>query len=323
MLLRYFAPLLLLGTLPALGQTLDESAGAYRMKVDTHLVDTTFTVRNARGELVTDLPQSAFHVREDGQEQSIRYFVTKRELPLSIGILVDESDSQDRFVKDHEKQIEAFLKDVMEPRDRAFAICFGNHLRLTSDWTNTAHDILDGIRQFDKGERSFPELANLGKDDSRVLGTALYDGVFTGVNEKLAPEAGRRRVLLIFSDGEENSSEHDLIDAIEAAQNADVLVYALRTTDVKHHQMNARNRYGMRVLDHITDATGGQAFDVRATKVEADFQSIAADLRSLYEIGYYSTNKERDRRFRKVTIQVDGEGLRVRARSGYTPKGRQ
>ena len=320
-MLLLIASLLVLGAAPSFAQTLEESSGAYRMKVDTHLVDTTFTVRNARGELVTDLPQNVFHVREDGAEQTIRYFVTKRELPLSIGILVDESDSQDRFVKEHEKQIEAFLREVMEPHDRAFAICFGNHLRLTSDWTNNAHDILSGIHDFDKGERSFPELADLGKDDARVLGTALYDGVFTGVQEKLAAEAGRRKVLLIFSDGEENSSEHDLIDAIEAAQNADVLVYALRTTDVKHRQINARNRYGMRVLDHMTDATGGQAFDVRATKVDEDFQSIAADLRSLYEVGYYSTNKERDRRFRKVTIQVDGEGLKVRARSGYTPKG--
>ena len=306
--------------MPLLAQSVEQSGDAYRLKVDSHLVDTTFTVRNAGGELVTDLPQSAFHVREDGLDQTIRYFVTKRELPLSIGIVVDESDSQDKFVKEHEKAIEAFLKEVVEPRDRAFVICFGNHLRLTSDWTNSPHDVLDGIHRFDKGDRSFPELADLGKDDSRVLGTALYDAVVTGVSEKLSKEVGRRKVLLIFSDGEENSSEHDLIDAIETAQNSDVLVYALRTTDVQKHHINARNRYGMRVLDHMTDATGGQAFDVRATKVNEDFQSIAADLRSLYEIGYYSSNKERDRRFRKVTIAVDGGEFKVRARSGYTPQ---
>lgn len=297
-----------------------QDGAAFRLKVDSHLIDTTLTVRDVHGELVPNLPEGAFHVTEDGSEQTVRYFANQRQLPLSIGILVDASDSQDKFVKDHEKEIEAFLREVMEPRDRAFAICFGNHLRLTSDWTNAPPEILQNIRSFNKGERNFPELADLGKDDSRVLGTALYDAVYTGVMEKMTTEQGRRKVLIIFSDGEENSSEHDLIDAIEAAQNADVLVYALRTAELKHGKMNARNRYGMRVLDHMTEATGGQAFDVHSTKVSADFQSIAADLRSLYEVGYYSTNKERDHRFRKVTIRVDGEGYKVRARSGYTPK---
>ncbi|MDE1156602.1 MAG: VWA domain-containing protein [Acidobacteriaceae bacterium] len=313
-----FATICLVGCGPVLRA--QEGGGGYRLRVDSHLVETNVLVRDSQGNLVTRLPQEAFHITEDGAEQQIRYFASRRELPLSVGILVDASGSQETFVKTHEKEIRLFLKSILEPRDKVFALCFGNHLRLTSDWTSDPDAVLDGIRRFNKGDRDFPELAVLPQGDERELGTALYDAIYTGVEEKLSTETGRRKVLVVFSDGEENSSEHDLLDAIEAAQNANVLVYSLRSAELHHGSLNARSRYGQRALNHLADETGGSSFDVQSTKVEADFASIAADLQSIYELGYYSTNKVRDRRFRKVTIQVEGEGYRVRARSGYTPR---
>src|SRR6202021_1225852 len=117
-----------------------------------------------------------------------------------------------------------------------------------------------------------------------------------------------RRVLIVFSDGEENSSEHDLVDAITAAQGADTLIYALRTTEHKEKDFDARDRYGMRVLDHLTEASGGRSFDVRQQDAKTIFASIATDLRSLYEIGYYSTNTQPDGTFRKVTFGGEGGG---------------
>ena len=290
---------------------------AYHLRVDSRLIDMSVIVRDAKGVPVTGLPQTAFHVREDGAPQTVRYFASQRELPLSIGLIVDASDSQQKFVKEHEKEIEGFLREVMEPRDHAFAVCFGNHLRMTSDWTNSAKAIIDGVHKFNKGDYDFPEL---GPKEERVLGTALYDAIYFPIEEKLASENGRRRVLIVFSDGEENSSEHDLIDAITAAQGADTLVYALRTTENKQDKMNARDRYGMRVLEHLSEASGGRVFDVRKEDSKAIFASIATDLRSLYEVGYYSTNKEQGKSFRKVTIEVEGEGLKVQARAGYVAR---
>ena len=165
-----------------------------------------------------------------------------------------------------------------------------------------------------KGNTDFPEL---GPKEERELGTALYDAVFYSVTEKLAGIHQRRKVLVVFSDGEENSSEHDLLDAIEAAQNADVLIYAIRYTELKHGKMDARDRYGVRALDHLTTQTGGKSFDFHATNLTQAFAEIAGDLRSLYELAYQSTNPTRDGTYRKVVIQTTRPGLAVRARTGY------
>lgn len=302
-------PVLLFAALPTMAQQ------PYQLRVDSRLVQITLTVRDTAGKLVTSLPQSQFHLREDGIPQTIRYFATERQLPLSIGLLIDASGSQDKFVKEHEKEIEAFLASILEPRDHAFAVCFGNHLRLCSDWSADPHAILDGIHRFNKGDRTSPEI---GPIEDRELGTAVNDAVYFSIADKMKEETSRRKVLVIFSDGQENSSEHDETDAIAQAQSADTLVYALRTTENKPSKQNARDRYGMRLLNHLTEATGGRAFDVREEKPTAIFNSMAADLRSLYELGYYSTNTAHDGTFRKVVVAVDGEGLTPRARAGYT-----
>ena len=99
-----------------------------------------------------------------------------------------------------------------------------------------------------------------------------------------------------------------------------MLVYALRTTENKEKKMTPRDRYGMRLLDHLTEATGGRSFDVRAMPTKTIFASIAVDLKSMYEVGYYATNTAHDHSYRKVTIHADGDGLQVRARSGYTSR---
>lgn len=293
----------------------------FSLKVESRLIESTVLVRGADGKPVTGLPQTAFHITEDGAPQTVKYFAAQRQLPLSIGLIIDASDSQEKFVKEHEKEIEGFLKEVMEPKDHAFALCFGNHLRLTHDWTNSAADIVDSVHAFNKGDRSGPELGPVYTDKTgRELGTALFDAIYYPITERMATERQHRRVLIILSDGEENSSERDQIDAIEAAQSADTLVYSLRTTEHKAKDMTARDTYGMRVLNHIAEATGGRSFDVAREKTKDIFASIAADLKSLYEIGYYSTNTRHDHGFRKVTVDVDGDGLQPQTRTGYVSR---
>src|SRR3984957_16440358 len=148
--------------------------GLPTIQVETHLIDTALSVHDSEGRIVTGLTKEDFTVVEDGVPQKIRFFAHDNQLPLSIGLIIDESGSQDKFVKEHEKDIEAFLRRVLEPSDQAFAVCFGNHLRLVSDSTSSAPAIMDGIRSFDKGDTDFPEL---GPKEKRELGTALYDAV--------------------------------------------------------------------------------------------------------------------------------------------------
>ena len=287
----------------------------FTYRTETHLIDTTMSVRDAQGGLVQGLTQGDFRIVEDGVPQTVKFFAHDRELPLSVGILLDESGSQDKFVKAHEHDIEQFLKEVLEPQDEAFAVCFGNHLRLVSDLTHSSQALADGVRAFDKGNTNFPEI---GPREDRELGTALFDAVYFSVHEKMQGKTGRRKVLLLMTDGEENSSEHDLIDAIRAAQESNVLVYALRYTDMHHGKMSARDRYGVRVLDHLSSQTGGRTFDVKTVPVHRAFADIAGELRSLYDIAYQSTNHVRDGKFRKVEIIPARPDLVVRSRTGYS-----
>lgn len=284
------------------------------IEVETHLIDNTVSVHDAEGRIVPGLTKDDFAITEDGIPQTIRFFAPAEDLPLSIGLIIDASGSQEKFIKQHEKDVAAFLNQILQPRDQAFAVCFGNHLRLVSDFTASAPEIIEGLHRFDKNDRSFPEI---GPIEERELGTAVYDAVFFSISEKLASLRQRRKVIVIFSDGEENSSEHDLIDAIGAAQNANVLIYAVRYTEMKHGKMNARNRYGVRALDHLSGQTGGRSFDVRSVSLKQAFAEISDDLRSLYEIAYQSTNPVRDGSYRKIVIQTSRPGLSVRARTGY------
>ena len=283
-------------------------------KTETHLIDTTVSVHDASGGLVLDLTKDDLSVIEDGIPQTIRYFSHAEQMPLSIGLVIDSSGSQEKFLKDHERDLRDFLRQTMMPEDRAFAVAFGNHLRLVSDWSGNQDAIANSLHSYDKGEMNFPEI---GPKEDRELGTALNDAVFYATTEKMTGIEHRRKVLVVFSDGEENSSEHDQVDSIEAVQGADVLVYAIRYTELKHGKMDARDRYGIRELDHLTAQSGGKAYDAHAMKVSQAFAEIAGELRSLYGVGYQSTNKDRDSEFRKVVIRRKRPGLVIRARAGY------
>ena len=105
--------------------------------------------------------------------------------------------------------------------------------------------MLDALAQFDHGDRHFPEL---GPDEDRELGTAFYDAIYYAVTTKLAAVEGGRRALIVFSDGEDNSSAHHMLDAIEAAQTGDARIFAMRYTGRKHGHLTARNKYGTSVM---------------------------------------------------------------------------
>lgn len=284
---------------------------------ETHLVDFTFSVRRPDGTLITGLSQEDFQITEDGVPQKIAFFGKETELPLTLGLIVDESDSQSKFIKRHRKDIEKFLKTVVQPHDEVFSICFGNHLRLTNDNTSSISTVIDGLERFDHGHRNFEELAADDKrDEQSGGGTALYDAVYYSVNQKLATAQGRRRVLILFSDGEENSSAHDLLEAIDAAREHDTLVFAIRYTDEKEKR-TPHARQGMAAMHHLSAETGGSDFDALHTDIKEAFEEIAEELRSLYSVAYHSTNRKRDGTFHKVVITTSDSTSTVHARTGY------
>ena len=296
------------GMAPARGQ----ETPAIHSKVN--LVNVAFTARDASGGLVDTLSAEDVRIFEDGAEQKIAYFAKSAEVPLTLGLIVDASGSQERFSKQHEKDLQVFLKSVLGPKDRAFLLGFGNHLRLVSDFTQSGPEMMERLKQYEKSSDRFPEI---GPAEKRDLGTAFYDAIFYATEERLKNQEGRRAIL-IFSDGEDNSSSHDMMTTIEAAQAANVLVYTIRYTEtMKHGELSARNKYGIRVMDRIAKETGAWNVDARETDPADYFRNIAEELRTMYEVGYYPAHPMKDQSFRKIAIRPKTDGVAIRAKSGY------
>jgi len=283
------------------------------IRVNVKLVNVAFSARDSRGALVNSLTHDDVEVFEDAVPQKISFFAHSVDVPLTLGLIVDSSGSQDQFSKQHQHDLEVFLKDVLGPKDRVFLLCFGNHLRLVSDFSQSGPELMDRLKLYQHSSQHFPEL---GPKQDRDLGTAFYDSIYYSVTDKLASENGRR-ALLVFSDGEDNSSSHDMMTAIEAAQAANVLVYTIRYTEKKDGHLTARNQYGIRVMDRIAKETGGQAIDAETTDPKTYFQQIAEELRTSYELAYYPTNPLPDDTFRKIVIRSRQPGLTVRSKTGY------
>jgi Ca-activated chloride channel family protein len=309
--------ILLGASLAASGQTairVDVNEIEAPIRVDVSLVSVGFTVRDAEGRLVTTLGREDIEIFEDAVRQNISFFARSAEVPLALGLAVDFSGSQERFIRQHHRDLETFLESVLGPRDRAFLVGFGNRLRLVSDFSSSAAQLGARLRRFEEGARRMPEL---GPREQRVLGTAFYDAVYYSVTERLQGAEGGRKVLLVFSDGEDNSSAHNMMEAIEAAQSAGVMVFAIRYTERKDGALTARNKYGIGVMDRLARETGGAHFDAEREDLREHFRRIGEELRSSYELAYHSSNPVRDGSFRKILVRPKQPGLNVRAKTGY------
>ena len=284
------------------------------IRVDVHLVNVSFAVRDSHGALVPNLKRDDFDVYEDGVPQKIAFFARSTDLPLTLGLIVDMSGSQEHFVKQHHHDLEKFLKHTLTPRDRAFIVAFGNRIRLVNDYSDSSGQLMDSLHDLEKNRGDFPEL---GPHERRILGTAFYDAIVYPITERLASIEQGSRALILFSDGEDNSSAHHMLDAIETAQSADVRIFAIRYTELDHGRMNARNKYGISVMERLGRETGGADFDARTKDLATHFREIGEDLRSSYSLGYHSTNTASDKTFHKILVKPKDPALTIRAKTGY------
>lgn len=282
------------------------------IKVSVRLVNVAFHVRDAQRNFVTGLNKDDFEAFDDGQTQAISFFAHAKDLPLTVGLIVDQSGSQAAFVKQHERDVKEFLREVLGPNDRAFLLCFGNHLRLASDFSNSPEEMIEGLKLYQKKTSAVPEI---GGGELREGGTAFYDAIYHSIRKKLANMEGGPRALLIFSDGEDNASAHPMTDVIEAAQAADVTIFSIRYTETHEGQWTARNKYGASVMERIARETGGADFDAQKEDLRASFHQIEEQLRSSYELAYHAG--EADGTFHKLSIKVKKPGYTVRAKTGY------
>ena len=289
------------------------------LKINVNVVQLFFNVKDKRGNLIPNLTKDNFQIFEDGKPQTIKYFTAESNLPLTLGIMIDSSGSQ-RNVIDMEKEVGgAFLKQILTDKDEAFVISFDITVDLLQDFTRDTHRLQAALNKakvnVDYSSGGIPGMGGGPVPTANAPGTLLYDAVYLSAHDMLAKEVGRKAMILL-TDGEDVGSRLKLLDAIEAAQKADAIVYVLLCADRGFY--GGFGYSGEGDMRKLTEQTGGRVINVgnKFDKLKEAFDQIASELRSQYNIGFTPTNTKHDGTYRKLQIKSN-ENYKIQARAGY------
>ena len=308
------------GQSPSSASTPDQDQASETLKVNVNVVQLFFNVKDKKGGLIPNLTKDQFQILEDGKPQTIKYFAAESNLPLTLGILIDSSGSQER-VLDMEKQVGGeFLSQILRDKDLAFVIDFDVNVDLLQDFTNSVHALKVALNsaRINTAGGSGGGIPGLGggtvPTQGSPRGTLLYDAVYLASHDELAHQIGRKAMILL-TDGEDQGSKLKVKDAIEAAQKSDSIVYVLLCADRGGRWMG----FGGGEMRKLTGETGGRVIEVgdNFEKLKEGFNQISNELRSQYNIGYSPSNAQLDGTFRKVQIQTNDKDYKIQARSGY------
>lgn len=298
-------------------QKSDEQEPLQTFKAQVNVVNLFFNVKGAKGALIPDLTKDDFQVFEDGHPQTIKYFSASSDQPLTLGLMIDTSGSE-QYMLDEERQVASeFLRQVIRPnKDMAFLISFDVSVDLLQDLTSSVGDLKRGLGKTrintggGGGAMGIPGIGQGPVPISRPKGTLLYDAVYLASHDELSREVGRKAIV-ILTDGVDQGSQDTLNQAIEAAQKSDAIVYVLLIWDP--HYGNGDSE-----MSKLTGETGGRVFAVgtNGKKMQQAFEQIGNELRSQYSIGYTPTNAKMDGTFRRIEIKTT-KGYKVQARKGY------
>jgi VWFA-related protein len=299
---------LLLFSGPSIGRG-QNSEGSQQggIRVQVNLVNLFATVRDKKTkQIISGLEQNDFKITEDGVEQKISFFARESTLPITLGLLIDTSGSEQNTLGAEQEAAVRFLSRVLRKGDLAMVVSFDTDSDLLADLTDD-QSRLD--RAINRTRINAPGAQ--GPLAQSVPGTVFYDAVYAACHDRLAEEAGRK-ALVILTDAQDEGSRLKLQDAIEAAQRTDTVVHILLIADTRFGGGNES------VARKLTDETGGRTIVVRNEKnLEQAFDQISQELRSQYTLGYYSTNTARDGGYRKIKMDTVRKDLDVLTRRGY------
>src|SRR5436305_8776302 len=271
-----------------------------RIQVDVTRVPMLFTVTDKKGRFVTDLVKDDFEIFENKKRQEIAEFSSESDLPLRIAVLIDTSNSiRERFRFEQEAASE-FVKSVIRTKqDKGMLVSFDTEPSLASDLVEDTGVLDKAIRGLRPGG-----------------GTALYDAIYFACKDKLQrdqPSTKYRRAVIILSDGDDNNSRYTRDQALEMAQKADAVIYAISTNWSKIESD------GDKVLKYLTAETGGRPFfPFKVEDLEVSFENLASELRHQYNLSYRPEPLVADGLFHPVDLRVKGrKDLGVHARRGY------
>jgi VWFA-related protein len=270
---------------------------------DAHLVVLHTTVLGEDGHLVTDLPQASFRVFENGVAQRLKVF-GREDIPVSLGLVIDGSASMLEKC-DKVKSAALALVKASHPEDEVFIINFNERSYLDTDFTSDIQKLEEGLSRI----------------DAQGL-TAMRDAVRLSIEHLRRRAKEDKKVLLVVTDGEDNSSSVSLTYLVRTAQQSGVLVYAVGLLGQAGREETTRAR---RDLDALAKATGGQAYYLSdVSEVDQVAREIAHHIRNQYTLAYTPSNEVLDGSYRAIRVTVeDPRRLVVRTRTGYyaLPKG--
>lgn len=295
--------------------------GKPTFSADVRVVNVLATVKDRRGRLVNTFGKEDFVLSEDGVRQEIRYFAHQTDLPLTIGLLIDTSGSQDDLIPDERRAGSQFFQSVLRPeRDLAFLMSFDVNVELLQDYTSSLGLLEQGLDELQVEKPTRGSRRNRTGNKKRTS-TALYDALFLAADELFRNLVGRK-VVVVISDGFDVRSKVSLEAAIEAALRSDVVVYAIQYFDRYQYQVNPMSyrRSATRALKEMATETGGSFFTVsRTMRLSTIFQQIEDEMRSQYSIGHSPQPEPGRSGFRKIRLKSPRKGVKVQARAGYYP----
>jgi VWFA-related protein len=289
------------------------------IKVEVDVVSILASVRDKRGALIPHLEKDDFTVLEDGKPQSIKYFTRETDLPLTIGLLVDVSRSQENLIGIERNAASRFFGEVLRKKDEAFLISFGEETELLQDYTSSPRLLTEGLSQLRVSSGVSGIHPGPVPTISQPRGTVLYDAIYLAATEKLRSEVGRK-VIVVITDGVDQGSRMTRNQAIEAAQKADAVIYSIDYFDPRAYGFGpfGGGGGGESELRKMSDETGGHVFKVdRGHSLEQIFGELQDEMRSQYSIGYTPLNEVKDGAYRRLEIRLANKDFKVQARKGY------
>jgi Ca-activated chloride channel homolog len=275
------------------------------IKVQTRLVNVALNVVDAKGAPVAGLGKDDFEILEDGKVQKLSYFEKESSTPLSVVLAIDASESVLRDERLEKNAARHFVRALLRDQDELDLMDFSDTVREIVPFTNQKKTIEIGLN-------------NLQRGDS----TALYDAIYLASDRLSSTSAadGRRRVMLLITDGEDTAKGSRYGQALEEAQRAGAMVFSIIIVPVEADA--GRNTGGEHALIQMASDTGGKYYYVQEPKdLEPAFAKVSDDLRTQYVLGYYAPQRGADASFRRITVRMKDEGLRgkyqMRHRSGY------
>ena len=315
-------PLLVLAALalPWPGHAQDEPQDTV-ISVDVQVVNILATVRDKDGVLVSNLSREAFELYEDGVLQEIRYFNRQADLPLTIGLLVDTSVSQQNLIYEERTAGYRFFDKVLRiEKDLAFLMSFDIDVELLQDLTAAKPLLQDGLERLEvQGSTGGVITPGTVPQNGKPVGTAMFDGIYLAADEMLKGQVGRKALVLV-TDGYDYGSKVDIDEAIEAAQRTDAIIFSVRCYDPRFYQGAAVIGGGRGDLRRLSRSTGGDTYEVkRKQTLDQIFDDINNVVRNQYAIGYTPKRDPSEVGFRKIELRLKNKRLKAQTREGYYP----